>query len=174
MEGSVGMGDWLNPAVWNQVPFEDEMKGPVAITFLIVFALGFVASLLLYLRPPAQLKTPALKRRLVTGYASWLLWAFGFGLVSYLFQLMGLPFLGWRVWTWVSALVVVAVVAYIAYHWRTRYRSQLAAYEAQQAKRYYQQQARKRPVGADGAPVPRSPRAEKRRQRTTGPAAKNR
>lgn len=168
------MGDWLNPARWAQVPFEDEMRGPVAITFVIVFALGFVASLLFLLRPPAQIKTHALKRRAVTGYASWLMWAFGFGLVCYVFQLMGLPFLGWRVWLWVSILAVVAVAGYIAYHWRTRFQAQLAAYEAQQAKRYYQQQARKRPIGADGNPVPRSPRAEKRRQRTTGSAAKNR
>ena len=168
------MGDWLNPARWAQVPFEDEMRGPVAITFVIVFALGFVASLLFLLRPPAQIKAHALKRRAVTGYASWLMWAFGFGLVCYVFQLMGLPFLGWRVWLWVSILAVVAVAGYIAYHWRTRFQAQLAAYEAQQAKRYYQQQARKRPIGADGNPVPRSPRAEKRRQRTTGSAAKNR
>ena len=41
------MGDWLNPAKWTQVPFEDEMRGPVAITFLIVFAIGFIAALAL-------------------------------------------------------------------------------------------------------------------------------
>ena len=168
------MGDWLNPARWLEVPFEDEMRGPIALAFLIVFALGFVGSLLLYFRPPAQFKAHALKRRVITGYASWLAWAFGLGLVCYVFQLMGLPFLGWRVWLWISILTVVAVIGYIVYHWRTRFQPQLAAYEAQQAKRFYQQQARKRPVGADGTPVPRSPRAEKRRQRTTGPAAKNR
>lgn len=168
------MGDWLDPARWTEVPFEDEMRGPVALTFLVIFALGFIAALAFSLRPPARIKAHAIKRRLATNYANWLMWAFGFGLVCYLFQLMGLPFLGWRVWTWVSIVTVLAVVGFIAYHWRTRYRSRLAAYEAQQAKRYYQQQARKRPMGADGTAASRSPRAEKRRQRTTGTVGKGR
>ena len=168
------MGDWLNPAKWTQVPFEDEMKGPVAIAFLVVFAIGFIAALALYLRPPAAIKAHTLKQRLMARYTNWLIWAFGFGLVFYLFQLMGLPFLGWRVWTWISIVAVVAVLVAIIYVWRTTYPAQLAAYEAQQAKRYYQQQARKRPIGQDGVPVPRSPRAEKRRTRTTGTATKNR
>ena len=168
------MGDWLNPTKWTQVPFEDEMKGPVAITFLVIFAIGFIAALAFSLRPPAAIKAHPVKRRLLGQYASWLMWAFGFGLVFYLFQLMGLPFLGWRVWTWISVVAVVATLALIAYRYRTSYRPQVAAYEAQQAKRYYQQQSRKRPAGPDGTPLPRSPRADKRRQRSTGSAAKGR
>jgi uncharacterized membrane protein len=168
------MGEWFDPTKWTQVPFEDEMKGPLAIGFLIVFALGFVVAAALYIRPPEAIKGHPVKRRVIGQYTSWLMWAFGFGLVSYAFQLMGLPFLGWRLWSWVSIVVVVAAIAYIVYSWRTSYTSQLAAYEAQRMKRAYQQQARKRPVGENGVPVPRSPRAEKRRQRTGGSAAKGR
>lgn len=168
------MGDWFNPTKWTQVPFEDEMKGPVALTFLIVFAIGFAVSLALYLRPPVPLKAHPIKRSFLTRYTTWLMWAFGFGLAFYLFQLMGLPFLGWRVWSWISAALVLITLGFIAYNWSRTYRSQIVAYEAQQAKRYYQQQVRKRPTGENGQPVPRSPRAEKRRQRTGNPTARGR
>ncbi len=168
------MGDWFKPTQWTQVPFEDEMKSPLAFGFLIVFAIGFVVSLALYLRPPAAWKSHPIKRTFAARYTTWAMWAFGFGLVFYLFQLMGLPFLGWRVWAWISIVLVVATLAAIAYNWSTQYGAQIKAYEAQQAKRYYQQQSRKRPVGDDGQPTPRSPRAEKRRRSAGGPAPRSR
>jgi uncharacterized membrane protein len=172
-EGGVGMGEWFDPTKWTQVPFEDEMKGPLAIGFLIVFALGFVVAAALYLRPPEAIKNHALKRRTFGQFENWLMWAFGFGLVFFAFELMGLPFLGWRVWLWISVVVVIALIAYIFYYWRTTYVPQLEAYEAQRMKRAYQQ-AKKRPVSETGAPLARSPRAEKRRQRTGGSASKGR
>lgn len=165
------MGDWLNPSKLNTVPYQDEVTGPFLIAFLIVFLAGFIVALALYLRPPAAVASHRVKRQVTTQFANWLAWAFGFGLVTYLFQLMGLPFLGWRLWTWVSIVVVLAVLAYMIFYWRTSYQPQLAAYEAQQLKRAYLQQSRKR-VGDDGQPIPRSPRAEKRRQRTGGPATR--
>jgi MFS superfamily sulfate permease-like transporter len=168
------MGDWFNPTQWTQVPFEDEMKSALAIGFVIVFAVGFVVSLMLYFRLGAAMKAHPIKRAFVKRYTSWLMWAFGFGLVFYLFQLMGLPFLGWRVWAWISVALVVVALAAIPITRTRRYLPQLKAYEAQQAKRYYQQQSRKRPVGSNGQPIPRSPRAEKRRQRTGGPTPRGR
>ncbi len=167
------MGDWLSPENWLKVPFEDEMTAPVALTFVVICALGFLVTLVLLNWPPARLKAQAFKRRYLNLYLGWLVWAFGFGIVVYLFQLMGLPFLGWRIWTWIALLLIVALLAYSAFHWQVRAQPQIAAHEAQQAKRYYQQQARKR-LGPDGAPVPRSQRAEKRRQRTTNSASKGR
>lgn len=159
------MGDWLNPSKWTAVPFQDEMTGPVAITFLVVFALGFLATLILSRWPPRTIATHPRKVTYLRTYLGWLMMAFGFGLVCYVFQLMGLPFLGWRFWTWFSLLVLLAVLAFCAYKWKTEAEPQIAAYDAQQAKRHYQQQARRRPTGPGGAPVPRSARAEKRRQR---------
>ncbi len=117
------MGDWFKPTQWTQVPFEDEMKSPLAFGFLIVFAIGFVVSLALYLRPPAAWKAHPVKRTFTARYTTWAMWAFGFGLVFYLFQLMGLPFLGWRVWAWISIVLVVATLAAIAYNWSTAHRS---------------------------------------------------
>jgi len=168
------MGDWFNPTKWTQIPFEDEMKSPIASGFLIAFAVGFAVSLMLYFRLRAVMKAHPITRAFVTRYTTWLMWAFGFGLVFYLFQLMGLPFLGWRVWSWISVALVVAALAAIPLTRRRSYLPQLQAYEAQQAKRYYQQQSRKRPTGPNGQPVPRSPRAEKRRQRTGGTAPRSR
>lgn len=150
------------------------MRGPLALGFLIFFAVGFVVALAFSLRQPARIREHPVMRRVLSGYASWLAWAFGAGLVFFAFQLMGLPFIGWRIWLWVSIVVVVAAIGYIVYHRTTSFKSQMATYEAQRAKRLYQQQARKRPVGENGVPTPRSSRAEKRRERTTGTAAKGR
>lgn len=168
------MSEWFDPTKWTQVPFEDEMKTPLAIGFLIVFAIGFIAAAALYIRPPESIKGHPVKRSSLARFENVLMWAFGVGLAFYAFQLMGLPFLGWRVWLWVSILGVLAAIGYIAYYWRTAHVPQLAAYEAQRLKRAYQQQARKRPVGENGQPEPRSPRSEKRRQRTGNPTARGR
>lgn len=165
------MGDWLDPNKLNKVPFQEDVTGPVSIGFLVVFLAGFIVALALYLRPPASLEGHRLKRQVTKQFANWLAWAFGFGLTSFLFQLMGLPFLGWRLWSWVSVLVVVLILGYTIYYWQTSYRRQLVAYEAQQLKRAYLQQTRKR-VGDDGQHIPRSPRAEKRRQRTGNTTAR--
>ena len=100
-------------------------------------------------------------------YTSWLTWAFGFGLVFYLFQLMGLPFLGWRVWTWISILAVVAVLVAIIYFWRTRIRRNWLPMKRSRRNDTISSRPASARSATDGVPVPRSPRAEKRRARTT-------
>jgi hypothetical protein len=162
------MGGLFDPSKLTKVPYQDEIIGPLAIAFLVVFGLGLVVSLVLTYWPPAPIKNHPLKRRFTRRHAEWFLWAFVAGLVCFGFRVMGLPFLGWRLWLYVSAIIVVAIAAYVLYLLRTSFPKELAAYEAQQQKRLYQQQNRRRPVGPNGQPVPRSSRAEKRRQSARG------
>lgn len=159
------MGDLFDPSKLMTVPYQEEILGPLSLGYLIVFLAGFITALALSLRPPARLKAHGLRRRFAQRTANLLLWGFGVGLVFFGFRVLGLPFLGWRLWAYVTALAVLAIVGYIVYSIRMEYPKQLAAYEAQQLKRYYQQQTRKRPIGENGRPVARSPRAEKRRAR---------
>jgi hypothetical protein len=153
---------------WNmltRVPYQDEVSGPIWIGFLIFFAVGFLISTGLYLRPPAAIKTNEVKRRATLKYSNWFMWAFGTALVFFAFQVMGLQYIGVRLWLWINtAIIVVVAVLTLAYLVR-QYPGELAAYRERQEKRAYLRQTRQRPVGNDGRPVPRSSRAEKRRQR---------
>jgi hypothetical protein len=161
------MGDYFDPRKLTQVPFQDEIIGPLSIIFLIVFSAGFVAALALALRPPARIKAHPLYLRLVQRFANAFAWVFGIGLVLFGFRALGVPqFLAIRLWLYLAALAALALAVYVFYYWRARFPAQLEAYNAQQLKRQYQQARRRRPVNPDGTEVPRSARAEKRRQRT--------
>jgi hypothetical protein len=154
--------DWTR---MTSIPFEDEVLGPLATVYLVLFALGFLAAGACYWRPPRQLAGNGLNRRLTRRFAMLFLWVFGVGLVFFGFRAMGLPFLGIRLWLYVMVLALLAAVGYVVYYLRARYPAERAAYEAQQLKRRYQQAGRRRPT-AGGVEVPRSARAEKRRQRS--------
>lgn len=159
------MGEYFDPSDLTAVPYQDEILGPLSIVFLIIFGAGFVAALGLSLRPPARIAAHALHRRLTQRLTSAFMGVFGVGLAFFLMRVLGIPFLGWRLWLYVSALALLALIAYVLYYYRARYPAELEAYNAQQLKRQYQQANRRR-VGPDGAAVQRSARAEKRRQRS--------
>jgi hypothetical protein len=162
---------------WNMLtrpPFQEEVQGPVWIGLLIFFAVGFLIATGFYLRPPASIKNHEVKRRATLKYSNLFMWAFGTALVFFAFQVMGLQYIGVRLWTWVVLagilLVAILTVAYLV----RQYPGDLAAYEERQVKRSYLRQTRSRPVGDDGRPMPRSSRAEKRRQRAGGAGARGR
>ncbi len=140
------------------VPFEDEILGPLATVYLIIFIAGFLTAAVLYWRAPARFKANAPLRRLSRRSASIFMAFFGF-------RVLGLPFLGWRLWLWVSLLALLVAIGYVAWYARARYPAERQAFEAQQLKRRYQQPGR-RPIAANGPVDSRSPRAEKRRQRS--------
>lgn len=178
-----GLFDWQRIT---SVPFEDEVFGLAATIFLVVFLAGFITAAALYWRAPARYVTNGLQRRLSQWFATIFLWVFGVGLVFFLFRVMGLPFLGIRLWLYAMTLVLLGAIGYIGYYLRTRYPGDLAAYQAQQVKRRYQQGGRRRPAAAsstgrpnaaagtadvatslDSTPAENSKRAAKRRQRGT-------
>ncbi|HET8626783.1 MAG TPA: hypothetical protein VFL91_05165 [Thermomicrobiales bacterium] len=151
------------------VPYQDEILGPGATTYLVVFVVVFLAAALLYWRQPARLLDDGLLRRVVQRITLLFLWVTGVGLVFFAFRILGLPFLGIRLWLWVMTIAFIAAIAYVVYYFVARYPAERADYDAALAKRRYQQGGRRRPAGdgAPGTPVVRSARAEKRRQRST-------
>lgn len=146
------------------VPYQDEVFGPLAIAYLVAFGGIFVVSAAMYLRMPKRIASHAVKRRMWKQIATTFFWISVVALVFFGFRIMGLPLLGVRVWLWVMALVALGAAAYYAYHLRARFPGRVAAYDAEQLKRRYQQAARRR-VSPDGQPLPRSARAAKRAQR---------
>ncbi|HEX5502468.1 MAG TPA: hypothetical protein VFW96_07575 [Thermomicrobiales bacterium] len=154
----------------SSVPYQDEILGPGATTYLVVFVVVFLAAALLYWRQPARWRDDGLLRRVVQRVTLIFLWVTGVGLVFFAFRILGLPLLGIRLWLWIMTAAFLAAIAYVAYYFVARYPAERAAYDAAQAKRRYQHGGHRRPAGAagPGAPVaPRSARAEKRRQRST-------
>jgi hypothetical protein len=162
---------------WNmltRVPYQDEVQSPLWIGLLIFFAAGFLISAGLYLRPPAAIKNHEVKRHAVMKHSNWFMWAFGVALVFFAFQVMGLQFIGIRLWTWITLAAILAVAILTIVYLVRQYPGEMAAYEARQAKRAYLRQTRQRPADDDGRPQPRSSRAEKRRQRPGSTPARGR
>lgn len=168
-----------------RVPFQDEVTQPLYLGLLIFFAVGFLISAGLYLRPPAVIKQHDVKRRATLRYSNWFMWAFGVALVFFAFQVMGLQLIGLRLWTWITLVGIVAVALLTLYYFVRRYPAEMAANAARQEKRAYLRQgrqrpgddgrpARQRPTADDGRPAQRSSRAEKRRQRPGGAGARGR
>lgn len=149
------------------VPYQDEVLGPLALAYLIVFGVGLLVSAVLYFRPPARLREHGLRRRVSQRITVTFIWVCAIGLAFFLFRVMGLPFLGIRLWLWIMTAAFVVTVGYFVYYRLARYPAEAAAYEAELTKRRYQQAARRRAT-ANGAPLPRSPRSEKRARRTVG------
>lgn len=168
------MDNLLNWNMLTRVPYQDEVQSPLWIGLLIFFAAGFLVSAGLYLRPPAAIRNHEVKRHAVAKHSNWFMWAFGVALVFFAFQVMGLQFIGYRLWTWVTLAGILAVAILTGIYLVRQYPRELAAFQARQTKRAYLRQSRQRPLGEDGRPVPRSARAEKRRQRTGGSASRGR
>lgn len=168
------MENLLNWNMLTQVPYQDEVQSPLWIGLLIFFAAGFLISAGLYLRPPATIRAHEVKRGAVMKYSNWFMWAFGVALVFFAFQVMGLQFIGIRLWTWITLVGILAVAILTVLYVVRQYPAEIEAYEARQTKRAYLRQSRQRPVGDDGRPAPRSSRAEKRRQRPSGTTTRGR
>ncbi len=180
------MDNFFKWSTLTRVPFQDEVTEPFYIGLLIFFAVGFLISAGLYLRPPAAIKNHDVKRRATLRCSNWFMWAFGVALVFYVFQVMGLQLIGIRLWTWITLIGIVVAALLTLYYFVRQYPADLAVYAARQEKRAYlrkgrqrpgaeePRQQRPRPVGPDGQPTPRSTRAEKRRQRPGGAGARGR
>lgn len=146
------------------VPYQDEVLGPLALAYVIGFAVIGVASAVLYWWTPRRIADHGVKKKMSRQIAATFLWISTIALVFFGFRVMGLPLLGIRLWLWIVSAVAIGAATYYAYYLRAKFPARVAAYDAEQLKRRYQQAARRR-VTPDGQPLPRSARAAKRAQR---------
>jgi hypothetical protein len=135
--------EFLNPTQW----FWDPRPGPPS-TFLLVlgdlFLLLLLAALALYALAPRlvgghRLRTELL-RRLATALA--IIGALG-GLWG-LARALGSPLMAKPLWLWLIVFALVGVVAYAIYYWRTRYPSELQAWDERERRRRWAPAPRKR------------------------------
>jgi len=156
-----------NPFSWDYlttVPGTDEVFGPLALVFLVVFGVGFVASIVLSNDGARRYVAHPLKRRAIRRGSSIAMTVFGVGLFFFGIRVLQInPFsFGMRLWLWLSLLVAVIMVAYFAYYLRTAYPVALQTYEERRRKQQYLRPAA---AMAGTALPPRAPRPVKRRRK---------
>ena len=131
-----------NPFSWGYlttVPGTGEVFGPFAIIFLVIFGVGFLASVFLYNDGARLFTKHGLKRRTVRRGAGIAMVVFGIGLFFFGIRVLQInPFgFGMRIWLWMSFLAAVLMTVYFVYYLRTVYRDELQEYEDRKLKKQY-------------------------------------
>lgn len=162
-----------NPFSWDYLttrPGTNEVFGAFAILYLVVFGVGFLASLVIYSGwAPSLLPNPVL-RKMAHRWSVYGLFVFGAGLFFFLIRLMQInPFtFGLRIWLWISFVAFLALAAYVALDLWMRYASEMAEYQRRRQQQQYLRPSRGHAGGraADpGAPLVAGARPVKRRRR---------
>ena len=131
-----------NPFTWDYmttVPGTDEVFGPLAVVFLIVFGVGFLVSVFLYNDGGRRYVGHPIKLRALHRGASIAMIVFGIGLFFFGIRVLQInPFtFGMRLWLWLSFLAFLVMTAYFVYYARAIYPDQLRAYEERRLKQRY-------------------------------------
>lgn len=133
-----------NPFSWDYlktVPGPDEVFGPFAIIYLILFAVGFVASLVVYNDRAKKLFKDPVLHRMAKRWSGYGLVLFSLGLFFFLIRWLQInPFdLGMRLWLWLCLLGLAALIVYAIYDYKRNYPAARAAYDDQVKQRLYAQ-----------------------------------
>ena len=121
-----------NPFSWDYLshfPGPDEIFGPFSTAYLVVFLVGFAVAAFLYNEGGRFLTPDPVRRRYLRKYAGFLLIPLILGLFFFGVRILQIdPFtFGRRIWLYLSALGLLAVVAYAANDIRLRYRRDVEA-----------------------------------------------
>ncbi len=131
-----------NPISWDYlstVPGPNEVFGPLAILYLIVFVAGFVVSLLIYNNQGKQLFPNPVAFRIVRHWAGWALVAFGAGIFFFLIRALQInPFtFAMRFWMWVTVLAVGVITVLIMIDFKRKYAADMVAWNARKQREEY-------------------------------------
>jgi hypothetical protein len=163
-----------NPFSWDYlttVPGPNEVFGPFAVVFLILFGGGFLVSLIISNDWATQwFKDPVL-HRMAKRWSGFGLVLFTLGLFFFLVRWLQInPFdLGMRLWLWLCLVALVALIVYILWDYRANYPAARAAYDDQVKQRLYMQsssdprklQAYAREIKGQHTPRPRPTRRKR-------------
>lgn len=131
-----------NPFSWDYLtttPGPDEVFGPFAIIFLIVFTVGFIASVVLYSTGGKNIIPDPVLRRLSRRWSGWAVAVFTVGLFFFAIRWLQIDPLsfGQRIWLWISWLVLIGFIAYVIYDLRLHYADAKQSYEEYRRKQQY-------------------------------------
>jgi hypothetical protein len=153
-----------NPFSWSYqttVPGTNEVLGPFAIVFVIIFGLGFLASIVVYNGGGRKLFRTGVLFRMARKWAGIGLALFGAGLFFFAIRVLQInPFtFGMRFWLWLSILAFFFYVGYIVYDYKKNYQKLLKAHDEQRRRQQYLRAggAGMIPTRENGAAVPAGP-----------------
>lgn len=159
-----------NPFSWDYlttVPGPDQVFEPFGIAFLVVFGLGFLASLVLYNDGAKRYVSHGLKRRTIQRIAGLAMIVFGIGLFFFAIRLLQInPFtFGMRLWLWISILLLIGFAVAVLVYLRKSYAKDLRDYEARRLRHQYTRPAALKARGRQDATIPLGKRPVRRRAR---------
>lgn len=128
-----------NPFSWDYlttVPGTNEVFGPFATVFLVLFSLGLLVALFFYNDGARRYGTHSFKRKTIHRGSTIAMIVFGVGLFFFGIRVLQInPFgFGMRLWLWLSFLAALGMLGFFAYYLRTSYRQGLRAYEERRRK----------------------------------------
>lgn len=154
-----------NPFTWDYLttaPATEDVFDAFGIVCLVIFVVGFVASLLLSNDAGRRIVGHPLKRRWLRRIGGVGSAIFGAGIFFFGIRALNFPLFTFErpIWLLLTLLAAIAAAAYFWWTARTALPGQLRAYEQQQVKQRY---LRPTAPGARPRPVPPSRAARRRR-----------
>jgi hypothetical protein len=131
-----------NPFSWDYLttrPGENEVFGPFAVLYLIAFAIGFLASIIVYNGGAKKLFPNPVLHRMARKWSAYAMIIFGLGLFFFVIRALQISLLTFemRIWMWLSILSVGALAIYIIYDYQKHYASKVKEYEDLKRKQAY-------------------------------------
>lgn len=131
-----------NPFSWEYLttrPGENEVFGPFAVLYLIAFAIGFLASIIVYNGGAKKVFPNPVLHRMARKWSAYAMTIFGLGLFFFVIRALQISLLTFemRFWMWLSILSVGALAIYIVYDYQKNYASKVQEYEDNKRKQAY-------------------------------------
>jgi hypothetical protein len=159
-----------NPFSWDYlttIPGSNEVFGPFAIGFLILFGTTFLISLVFYSGGGRRIARDPVLRRMARRWSSIGLAVTGFGLFFFLIRVLQInPFnFQMRLWLWLSLLLYLVMAMYFIWDYVQNYDAAKSEFEDRKRQQQYLRPSSAAAAGRHGAPLASGARPVKRRKR---------
>jgi hypothetical protein len=129
-----------NPLSWNyltDVPTRDQIFGPLAIAYLAIFVLGLLATVIVNNQTRRIFPDNRLHRETLHKITYRAMWGWVTGLIFFGCRVLGLNFLGWRLWEYACLLGALIVIAYTIWWLRVKYPARVEKFRKEQRRKAY-------------------------------------
>ena len=129
-----------NPLSWNyltDVPARDQIWGPLAIAYLAFLVLGLLVTVMINNRTRQIFPDHRLDRETLHKITYRAMWAWATGLVFFGCRVLGLNFLGWRLWEYVCFAAMLGLMGFTFWWLRMKYPAHVAKFRKEQRRKAY-------------------------------------
>lgn len=129
-----------NPLSWSyltDVPARDQIWGPLAIAYLAFFALGLLVTVIINNRTRRIFPDNRLHRETLHTITYRAMWGWVTGLIFFGCRVLGLNFLGWRLWEYVCLVAALACMGYTLWWLRAKYPARIEKFRKEQRRKAY-------------------------------------